>query len=186
MYYYLHGMVTMHLPDGIVVECHGVGYDCLVAHPDEFPVGENQFVFVSLYTYGTDQKLIGFQTLEEKNLYEALINVQGIGPKTALAILAGTSVGNLKAAIDKGDVTYLMRIPGVGRKNATQIILDLRGKLSEPMLAGNEKDRNLEFAKDALRSMGFKEGEIKEACDKIEERGLSAEEYLKRALRNLS
>jgi Holliday junction DNA helicase RuvA len=186
MYYYLHGVVAMHTRDSIVVECHGVGYDCLVCHPDDFPIGESMFVFVCYYSYETENFFVGFKTLEEKNLYTSLTSVKGIGPRTALAAMSCTSVENLKHAIDQSDSSFLCRIPGIGRKTAQQIILDLKGKIPESSFISEERDRNLSFAMDALRSMGFKETEVKKAVEGIEEHGLSAEEYTKRALQNLS
>lgn len=185
MYYYLHGLITMHTRDRIIVECHGVGYDILVAHPDEFPIGEMLFVFTCYFSNENEQYLVGFKTLEEKKLFEALISVKGIGPKTALNALGSTSSVRLKMAIDDADQNFLMKLPGIGKKNAGQIILDLKGKLDDAFLSLQEEDKNLLAAKDALKSLGFKENEIKEAMKDIAQRGLTMEEYTRLALRNL-
>lgn len=186
MYYYLHGMITMHTSESIVVEAGGVGYDVLVAHPEDFPVGENLFVFVSYFSHEDDQYFVGFRTLEEKKIFLALTSVKGIGAKTGLSILANTSVVRLKQAIKEKDTRFLMRLPGIGQKSASQIILDLSGKLDTLLLKQDEKDsKALADAKEALRQLGFKEHEIKDAIEKIDEKNLTSEEYIARALREL-
>jgi Holliday junction DNA helicase RuvA len=186
MYYYLHGMITMHTATSIVVECHGVGYDCLVSHPEDYPIGESLFVFVSYYCHEDDQFFVGFKTMEEKDLYQKLISVKGIGPKTALAALSASSVNRLQDAINNSEENYLIRLPGIGRKNASQIILDLKGKLTLPSTITNTGEKNLDLAYDGLKGLGFKDKEIQEAFDSITERGLSVQEYMSLSLKALN
>lgn len=187
MYYYLHGLISFHTGNSIVVECGGVGYDVLVAHPDEFPIGETLFVYVSYVFNENEQYFVGFRTLEEKQLYLALTSVKGIGPKTALNALGQTSVGRLSDAINQADEVFLMRLPGIGKKSASQIILDLKGKLT---LFENESsktlNKNMDLALEGLKNYGFKEKEIKDTLLAIDEKNLTAEEYLKKALALLS
>lgn len=186
MYYYLHGMITMHTKDSVVIECSGVGYDVLVTHPSEFPIGESLFLFTCYFSHEDDAFLVGFKTMEEKSMFEALCSVKGIGPKTALGLLANTSTERLKQAIEESDQRFLTRLPNIGAKSASQIILDLKGKLDEASLLQTEKDDSVFSAvKEALRSLGFKEKEIQSALDRIEEKGLSVEQYTAIALRNL-
>ena len=182
MYYYLHCLITFHTKDSIVVECGGVGYDVLVPHVDEFPIGENLFVFVSYVHNENDEYFVGFKTLEEKKLYTALTSVKGIGPKTALGALSATSVGRLSQAIDASDEVFLMRLPGIGKKNASQIILDLRGKLTLLDTSASTLNKEMDAAKEGLKNLGFKEKEIKEALESITDTNLSADEYLRKAL----
>ncbi len=186
MYYYLHGLITMHSKDSIVVECSGVGYEVVVSHPEDFPIGETMFVFTCLYSHEDEQYLVGFKTIEEKELYNQLVSVAGIGPKTAISILSASSLYRLKDAINRGDTFYLTSLPGIGRKNASQIILDLKGKLSDDDLATSTGEKNLDLAYDGLKGLGFKANEIKSAFNEIEERNLSVEEYVARALRILN
>ncbi|MCI1735659.1 MAG: Holliday junction branch migration protein RuvA [Bacilli bacterium] len=185
MFYYLHGLVTVHTDDSIVVECQGVGYDCLVSHPEDFPVGENMFVFTCFYSHEDEQFLVGFKTLEEKALYLALTSVKGIGPKTALSALSATSTQRLKMAIEASDALFLMQLPGIGKKNASQIILDLKGKLTTDLLADHTSNPNAEKAREALKELGFKDKEIAAAFETITQPGLSVEDYTRLALRNL-
>lgn len=187
MYYYLHGMVTFHTKDSIVVECSGVGYDVLVSHVDEFEIGETYFVFTSYFFNENEQYLVGFKTLQEKELFNALISVKGIGVKTALSCLSSTSVERLSMAIENSDDTFLMRLPGIGKKSASQIILDLKNKLT--MFSSQSSftlNKNMDIALEGLKNYGFKEKEIKEALSSINDKNLSAEEYLRLALSYLS
>ena len=182
MYYYLHGLVTMHLNNAIIIETHGIGYEVMVAHPYEFPIGEIMFVYVVYHAFEDEQYFVGFKLLEEKMLYEKLISVKGIGPKTALNCLAVTSLDNLKGAIDRADINFLTKIPGLGKKSASQIILDLQGKLKLDEFPTQIENKNLILAIDGLKSLGFKEREITEALNEYQGQNLSAEEYIKYAL----
>ncbi|MFA6830382.1 MAG: Holliday junction branch migration protein RuvA [Bacilli bacterium] len=184
MYFYLHGLVTMHTSSSIVVECQGIGYDCLVSHPEDFPIGESMFVFTCYYSHEDEQFLVGFRTMEEKNIYLALTSVKGIGPKTALNALASTNPERLKRAIDESDSLFLTRLPGIGKKSASQIILDLRGKLDFSSLS-LEENQNIRNAKDALKQLGFKDKEIQSAFETITSDSLTVEEYTRLALKNM-
>lgn len=186
MYYYLHGMVTMHVDTSIIIECNGVGYECLVAHPDDFPIGETMFVFVSYYAHEDEQILIAFRTLEQRRLFQKLTAVSGVGPKTALNLLASSSVERLKTAIDQADQSFLMSLPGIGKKTASQIILDLRGRLVDSLTSSQASENDLKLAYEGLKNLGFQAKEINDAFNQIPERGLKVEEYMTRALRILN
>lgn len=182
MYYYLHGMITFHIENSIVVECAGVGYDVLVSHVEDFPIGETLFVYVSYVQNENESYFVGFKTMEEKQMYLSLTSVKGIGPKTALTCLASTSVGRLANAIEKEDSAFLMRLPGIGKKSAGQLILDLKGKLLLLDTAASTLNKEMDAAKEGLKSLGFKENEISKALSKIKDPSLTADEYLKQAL----
>lgn len=186
MYYYLHGMITFHTKDSVVVECAGVGYDVLVSHPDEFPIGETLFVFVSYEHNENEEYFVGFKTLQEKNMYLSLTSVKGIGPKTALTAMASTSVERLANAIESSDAAFLMRLPGIGKKSAGQLILDLKGKLMLLDTSAKTLNAEMDVAKEGLKNLGFKEGEIKNALAQINETDLSADQYLRKALELLN
>ena len=160
MYYYFHGMITMHTNNSIVVECNGVGYECMVSHPEDFPIGETMFVFTCFYVHEDEQYLVGFKTMEEKTFYQRLTSVSGVGSKTAMNILANSSVDRLSTAIEKSDQTYLMSLPGVGKKTASQIILDLKGKLVVPVNSRSFSEKNMELAFEGLKGLGLPFREI--------------------------
>lgn len=181
MYYYLHGVVTIHCKNSIVVECNGVGYEVLVSHPEDYTIGDLITIYTAFYSREDEQFLIGFKTFEEKALYMKLTSVNGVGPKSAMSILGGSSAARVRQAIDSSDVAFLSRLPNIGPKTARQIVLDLKGKLtySDGKSVG---DKNLDDAIIGLRNMGFKKEEIDEVVNRIGERNLSTEEYLRKAL----
>jgi len=139
--------------------------------------------------------LYGFKKLEEKLLFLRLISVSGIGPKSAIAIMANDDHEGLIAAIESDDVTYLTKFPGVGKKTAQQMILDLKGKLGELAgeLTGNlamplfDTDTSaLTEAISALSALGYSEREIKRVETTLKKEGAhSTDEYLRKALKLL-
>lgn len=181
MYFYLRGVVTIHTKDAVVIECNGVGYDVLVSHPEDYEIGETVRIYTAFYSREDEQYLIGFRTFEEKALYQKLTSVKGVGPKSAMSILGGASASRVKEAIDASDVLFLGHLPNIGPKTAKQVVLDLRGKLTYTSESASG-DKNLDDAIIGLRNMGFKKEEIDDVLLKIPERGLSTEDFLKKAL----
>ena len=126
-------------PNQVIVETGGVGYDVLIpistfsALPD--PGGE---VRLRIYTHVREDTLalFGFQTPEEKSIFERLISVSGIGPKLAITVLSGLATADLVSAIRNGEVAQLVRIPGVGKKTAERIVLELKDKVEGLAPAG--------------------------------------------------
>lgn len=176
MFEYLKGLITDVRPGYIVLESKaGVGYKIFPANPYHFVVDQPATVYVEQIVRETEQTLYGFATLTEKGLFNKLLNVSGIGPKSALAILAGADPASLVAAIDDDEVAYLTQFPGVGKKTAQQIILDLKGKMgdfanlaegAEAQLAGEKKtltaadNQNLADALAALEALGYAQKDI--------------------------
>lgn len=200
MYEYLTGLVTMVEPRYIVIDVNGIGYRLLVANPYRYHVDLKKVVKVFVYQAVRDDNisLFGFNDQDEKNLFLQLINVSGIGPKSALAILANPDHEGLINAIANDDVKYLTKFPGIGKKTASQICLDLKDKISN--LTANETDllkplsvtetsvnRDLNDALEALTALGYKEREVKRIKKELEkEEPVSTEEYLRHALRLLN
>jgi Holliday junction DNA helicase RuvA len=197
MYEYIIGKVTFVSPYYIVVEANGIGYQISVGNPYRY-AGKTE-VDVKIYLHQVvredAQLLFGFGDLEEKQLFLKLISVSGIGPKSALAIMASEDHGGLINAIEGEDAAYLTKFPGVGKKTAQQMILDLKGKLGEletseaaaealtakPAISGNQA---LNEALEALSALGYSEKEIKRIVPKLE--GLeeqSTDVYLSNALK---
>lgn len=131
MFEYLKGMVTTVMPSYIVVDVAGVGYRIITANPFAFTEQQVATVYVEQIVRDNEQTLYGFQTLDEKTLFQKLLAVSGIGPKSALAILASSDHTGLVQAIVNDDVTFLTKFPGIGKKTAQQIILDLQNKVDE-------------------------------------------------------
>ncbi|MCI1974819.1 MAG: Holliday junction branch migration protein RuvA [Limosilactobacillus sp.] len=200
MYEYLTGLVTMVEPRYIVVEVNGIGYQLLVANPYRYHVDKQEKVTVYVYQAVRDDdiSLFGFNDQDEKRLFLQLINVSGIGPKSALAILANPDHEGLINAIANDDVKYLTKFPGIGKKTASQICLDLKDKIER--LSSNENNLlkplapenasvngELQDALEALNALGYKEREVKRIKKELEkEDAMSTEEYLRHALRLLN
>lgn len=199
MYEYLTGLVTVVAPQYIVVDVNGVGYKLLVANPYRYQ--ENRTKKVQVYVYQAVREdnisLFGFTDQNEKNLFMQLINVSGIGPKSALAILANPDHQGLVDAITNNNVSYLTKFPGIGKKTASQIVLDLRDKLtnesSSSLFATTQLtvdatvNRELKDALEALAALGYKERDIKKVQKILmKEEQMTTDEYLRQALRLLN
>jgi Holliday junction DNA helicase RuvA len=134
---YLRGVLLEKHPNAVIVEVGGVGYDVNIpvstfsALPDA-----GKEVSLRIHTHVREDALLlyGFHSVDEKLLFEKLISVSGIGPKLAITVLSGLNTGELVSAIRGGQVNLLVRIPGVGKKTAERIVLELRDKLD--MLRG--------------------------------------------------
>ncbi|MGN1054677.1 MAG: Holliday junction branch migration protein RuvA, partial [Erysipelotrichaceae bacterium] len=114
-------------------------------------------------------------------LFIKLISVKGLGPKIASNMLAKESVGKIVSAIENNDVAFMKKMPGIGAKTASQIILDLKGKLVETGVE-EKHDPKLDDVYDALKALGYKANEINPVMKKIKEENLSTDEYIKKAL----
>ncbi|CWU90691.1 Holliday junction ATP-dependent DNA helicase RuvA [Listeria monocytogenes] len=196
MYDYIKGTVTTITPEYIVVEAGQIGYQIITGNPFSFQRLEGTEAQVFLYQHVREDNisLFGFQTTEERYLFKKLLSVSGIGPKSALAIIASGDVVPLISAIESEDDVYLTKFPSVGKKTARQIILDLKGKLadvvaSEIVYVAPENDMvaglspQLEEAVLALEALGYSTRELKKVIPKLsKEENLTSDAYIKLAL----
>lgn len=194
MYEYIIGQVTNITPFYIVIENQGIGYQIAMGNPYRYSGKLNQEVQIYLHQVVREdaQLLYGFSDFDEKQLFLKLISVSGIGPKSSLAILASEDHNGLIQAIEADDVTYLTKFPGVGKKTAQQMILDLKGKLGElvadlpvnketVVLQGNLA---LEEALEALSALGYGDKEVKRAKKVLLElEDQTTDQYLREALK---
>lgn len=182
MIYFLRGKIIYIESDSVVIDVNGVGYQCLVSHPEDFVSGEDAF----LYTYNVvredENYLIGFKNKEEKDVFMLLIKVKGLGPKTVINALSATSPQEVKNAIASNNVAYLKKLPGLGAKAAGQIILDLKGQITNGE-KGNPKQ--YEEVYEALKTLGFKGAAIDRVLATINEPNASTEDILRIALARL-
>ncbi|MDK6804584.1 Holliday junction branch migration protein RuvA [Aerococcus sp. UMB7834] len=132
MYAYFKGKITSILPNAIIIEVNGIGYQVIMANPYRFSSQVGQEARIWLYQSVSQDsiRLYGFSDEAEKDLFLHLISVSGIGPRSALSILSLGDHEGLIRAIDQADSQFLTKFPGVGKKTAQQIILDLQGKLT--------------------------------------------------------
>ncbi|MBC2106835.1 Holliday junction branch migration protein RuvA [Listeria innocua] len=197
MYDYIKGIVKTITPEYIVVETGQIGYQIITGNPFSFQRLEGTEAQVFLYQHVREDNisLFGFQSTEERYLFKKLLSVSGIGPKSALAIIASGDVVPLITAIESEDDVYLTKFPSVGKKTARQIILDLKGKLadavaSEIVYKAAENDivtglsPQLEEAVLALEALGYSTRELKKVIPKMaKENDLTSDAYIKLALR---
>jgi Holliday junction DNA helicase RuvA len=129
---HLRGKLIARHPNQAIVETAGVGYDITISVPtfsDLPPLGGEVALFIHTHVREDQLALYGFLRAEEKQLFEKLITVSGIGPKLAITILSGMAASELGNAIRGNDVARLTKIPGIGRKTAERLVLELRDKL---------------------------------------------------------
>ena len=188
MYEYLNGTITLIKPDFIVVDVNGVGYKVFSPSPYAYQEGQKVRVFIEQIVRDTGVTLYGFQTEDDKGLFLKLLSVSGIGPKSALAIMAAEDSNSLAEAIEQGEVKYLTRFPGVGKKTASQIVLDLKGKLGDYVKNANKEalaeiTPELNDALLALLALGYTKKEVDRITPAlIEEEKTTADQYIKKGL----
>lgn len=198
MYEYLTGTITQVFPAYIVVENNGIGYLINVANPFRFKTDETKQEKIYLHQVVRENEiaLYGFSDFNEKQLFLKLISVSGIGPKSALAILANEDHNGFVSAVNNDDDAYLTKFPGIGKKTAKQIILDLKGKLGglesgKPLkgqqdleIVAEQTSPYLKEALEALLALGYTKTEVKKTGRKLLDfKGDSTDEYLRQALR---
>lgn len=167
MYGYIIGTVTKVTPKNIICENNGIGYLLIVSNPYNFKLNTEYKIYTYQYVREDILDLYGFSSDEEKELFLKLISVSGIGPKSALSILASGTVKEIVHAIESRNDAYLRRFPGIGAKASQQIILDLKGKLSfaDATPTCNTK---LEDVEGALISLGYNKKEITKVLSKLD------------------
>ncbi len=182
MYAYIEGIIKEIKPSYVVIENHGIGYLIISPNPYSYRVGEELRIYTHHYVREDLNNLYGFKSIESKELFIKLISVSGIGPKSALSLLASDQINDIKLAIEEGNVKFLTKFPGIGQKSAQQIILDLKGKLidvEEELLPTQKND-----TVDALSALGYSNVEIKKVMKKIDQEQ-PVEQMIKQALQLL-
>lgn len=183
---FIRGKVESYTGDSIVIDHEGMGWQIAYAHTDKIHLGEDIKVYTYLHITENDMSLFGFESLQEKDLFLRLISVKGLGPKTAMALFTKASYEELISAIESGNVTFLKSMPGIGAKSASQIILDLKGKLveTETKTSKIKYPKEIEEAMDAMKNLGFKPNEIASAAKVMNEQpGLSTQDYIRIGLK---
>ncbi len=184
----VRGTVVTRRPDAVVIECAGVGYRLAVsAHTLQKvpPVGEQAFLHSHLILRDDGMHLYGFASEDERDLFLLLLGVQGVGPKVALAVLSGGSTRELLHAIAAGDAKRFQAVPGIGKRTAERVIVELREKVGERgegegIVVTRGDDPRL-LARDGLVGLGFTLQEAERLLAGAQ--GESAEELIEGALR---
>jgi len=171
MYDYLKGTITNILPNSITLENNNIGYLIKTPNPYQFKIGDELTFYVYQYVREDLIDLFGFGTIDERTMFLKLINVKGLGPKGAIAILASSSVSEIVNAVNNMDPDYFRKFPGIGTKGSQQIILDLKGKLDFD-IALDKNSEELQNLNSALKALGYSNSEIKAAL-----KGFNIKEY---------
>ncbi len=166
---YLHGRIIHKTPGQVTIDTGGVGYSASIPLSTYFRLGEvGEPAELFIHTHLTDNSLAlyGFSTMEERELFLKLIGISGIGPKLAMNILSGIEPAALEEAIKKSDVARISMVPGIGKKTALRIAMELQDKIEkrEKVLAvkGSKEKEDLISA---LMNMGFRRKEVERVVD---------------------
>jgi Holliday junction DNA helicase RuvA len=200
MYAYLNGRVAEKGLNSLVIDVNGVGYLLNVSMntlQETPPVGESMKVHTVLSVKEDAMELFGFATQEEKRMFTRLLLVSGIGPKVALSILGSMPLRDLTLAIVTGDITALSRAPGVGKKTAQRIALELKEKVTQADVSARTDstapsgsaavpaDHVIE-AIEALTALGYSSLEARNAVSAVKDQSDRAEELIRLALRSMA
>ena len=193
---HLKGKIISKSPPEVLLEVQGIGYEVLCPMSTIYEL-DNLYDDVLLFTHLSIKEdahtLFGFITKDEKNVFRELIRVNGVGPKVALAILSNLSAHSLVECISTEDADLLAKTPGIGKKTALKLIVELQDRLSKLDLVGSlansseirqNTNPNSKQAIEALQSLGFKAKEANRMVSKIEDQELSTEQLIRLALQN--
>ena len=173
----------------VLLDVNGAGYKVLVSEPTFSKLSKQDKVKLFTYTHVRDDalELFGFLEIEDLKLFESLITVSGIGPKTALNIFSFGERKDIIEAIVKGDSTFFTSVPRLGTKNAQKIIIELKNRMGGGFdldLSGKDLLENAQ-ALEALKNFGFSQSEVQKALREIKTQNISLDEKIKLALKNL-
>jgi len=198
MFEYIRGILTEKNIGGAVVEAGGVGYLLVIPMStyEKLPaIGQEVKMLTHHYVREDMEKLYGFFSQSEREIFQQLIGISKIGPKTAMSILSGVSAADLVACVNKSDASRLRKIPGVGDKTAQRLVMELKGKLVAVLDSGQDAHAaqgapgsagspHIE-AFDAMLSLGYAEKQVSSALARVEsviDAHAPVEEWIKKAL----
>lgn len=196
----IRGIILEKLAPQLTVDVHGIGYeiDAPMSTFYQLPdLGKEVRLYTHFVVREDAQLLYGFYTLEERQLFRTLLKVNGVGPKLALTILSSASPDEFVRSVLNNDTESLIKLPGIGKKTAERLVIEMRDKLSEwsTSLALNlskgegsrqpERHQTLQDAIAALLSLGYKQQEANRAVTKIDDGAAPSEELIRRALKEM-
>lgn len=198
MYAFIEGQVCEKTNNALVLLAGGVGYQlsCSMNTLQAAPMtGETMRCHTWLSVREDAMELFGFATMEEKQLFLSLTSVSGVGPKTALGILGSMPLRDLNLAILLGDVTALSRAPGIGKKTAQRIALELKDKISQADIDTSDAGAasavplaadNFAEALEALTALGYSSTEARSALSGVKDKDAPVEDLIRLALRTMA
>lgn len=186
----LTGVLLDKQPPQILVDVHGLGYEVDVPMSTFYhlpAMGEQVTLHTHFSVREDAQQLYGFLTGREREVFRALIKISGVGPKLALSVLSGMNVDELTQAVALQETARLVKIPGVGKKTAERLLLELKGKLADalPSVAAGSSVATAHEALHALMALGYHEREVTPVLKQLPD-DLSLEERIRQALKLLA
>ncbi|WP_107851073.1 Holliday junction branch migration protein RuvA [Oceanimonas marisflavi] len=195
----LKGIIVEKQPPEILLDVNGVGYEvtlpmsCFYELPN---VGQAATVLTHFVVREDAQLLFGFNTKTERALFRELIKTNGVGPKLALAILSGMTADQFIHNVEQGEITALVKLPGVGKKTAERLVVEMRDRLKgfggydlfnpapeSALAAGGDGARDEALA--ALQALGYKAAQAEQLMKKIAKPGMDAEQLIREALKSM-
>lgn len=190
MFEYLKGIVVDIVLDKIIIELNGIGYriNSTLNSASNVKKGDLVTIYTHMVVREDEVNLFGFISLEELRMFQHLISVTKIGPKVARAILSTYSPGKIGAYILSNDITSLSKSPGVGKKTAERIVLELKDKVDKTTVEYNytlfnNDNKDGDEAVEALIALGYTKIESEKAVNSVKDRSLETEDMIKNALK---
>ena len=188
---FLKGSVLTKQAPNLLLDVHGVGYEVETSMTTFYTlpeVGESVSLYIHFLVRDDAQRLFGFASERERSLFRQLIKVSGVGAKMALVILSGMEAEQFRHCIQDGDVAHLTRLPGVGKKTAERLIVEMRDRLqteSTNMIATQKVNNPIVEAVSALLSLGYKQRDAETYVRQVaaEQEDMSSEEIIRAALK---
>ena len=197
MFAYIKGSLEQKSNNYVVIDVGGIGYKIFMATKAIETLGEiGKVVKVHTHYYVREDNisLYGFNTNEELRMFELLLQVSGIGAKSAIAMLSEISPSSFALAVISDDISQLVKIPGIGKKTAARIVLELKDKLKTEEAITKTEEVKLSITNEeetseaiaALQVLGYTKREIEKALENIDTKNLQLEEIIKQGLKNLA
>ena len=197
MFAYIKGSLEQKSNNYVVIDVGGIGYKIFMATKAIEALGEiGEIVKVHTHYYVREDNisLYGFNTNEELRMFELLLQVSGIGAKSAIAMLSEISPSSFALAVISDDISQLVKIPGIGKKTAARIVLELKDKLKTEEAITKTEEVKLSITNEeetseaiaALQVLGYTKREIERALENVDTKNLQLEEIIKQGLKNLA
>ncbi len=190
----LRGRLTLKQAPSVIIECHGVGYEVetpMSTFLELPPTGDELFLFTHMVVREDAQMLYGFATEEERALFRTLLKISGVGAKMGLAVLSAMSVDGFRRCVEHEDAVSLVKVPGVGKKTAERLIIEMRDRIDAPAAPSGATTVDVRTgakseAVDALISLGYKPREVQKLVGELDVDGKTAEDIIRLALRQVA
>lgn len=191
MFAYIIGDVKAKKEDYIVVDNGGIGYKIFTSYNTikNLNTYDNVMIYTEFVVRDDGVYIYGFDTERELDMFKKLTTVSSIGPKVGLSILSTLTVDEIKYAIFKNEIDILTKAPGIGKKTASRIILELKDKIDEDFVVDNKEEiaenKDTEFAVDALVNLGYMKNDVVNFIKKLDDPDMPIEEIIKQAMKTL-